>query len=131
MTEDRRSCLRREKDEICKLHPQMEKKIDTILENQGSYMGHQVILASDVAEIKAIVNNGLKDKMVQTTMVISELKDKMEALDDFQWFREFVNDLRNKMFKTICKYALIGGILAFIASFFFSGGIKLWQIMLN
>ena len=55
----------------------------------------------------------------------------MAALDDFQWFREFVNDLRNKMFKTLIKYALIGGILAFIVSFFFSGGVKIWQMLLK
>lgn len=131
MVEEKRSCSRRETDEICKLHPQMESKIDTILANQESYMGHQVDLVADVAEIKAIVNNGLKAKIAQTTDVMNELRSKMAALDDFQWFREFVNDLRNKMFKTLIKYALIGGILAFIASFFFSGGMKIWQMLLK
>ena len=39
MTEERRSCSSRRDGDICKLHPQMEEKIDRIIENQQSYMG--------------------------------------------------------------------------------------------
>jgi hypothetical protein len=135
MTEERRSSSgsRREIDSIglCSSHKRLEDNIDKILANQERYMEHQVDLVADVAEIKAIVNNGLKAKIAQTTDVMNELRSKMATLDNFQWFREFVNDLRNKMFKTLIKYALIGGILAFIASFFFSGGIRLWQLFLK
>lgn len=131
MTEERHSCSSRRDGDICKLHPQMEEKIDKIIENQQSYMGHQVDLAVNVAEIKAIVNNGLKAKMIEATTTIEELKEKIDKLEDFQWFREFINKLRNKMFTNIIKWALLGGLLAFVASFFFTGGMKIWSLLLK
>lgn len=131
MTEERRSCSSRRDGDICKLHPQMEEKIDKIIENQQSYMGHQVDLAVNVAEIKAIVNNGLKAKMIDATTTIEELKEKIDKLEDFQWFREFINSLRNKMFTNIIKWALLGGLLAFVASFFFTSGMKIWSLILK
>lgn len=131
MTEERRSCSSRRDGDICKLHPQMEEKIDKIIENQQSYMGHQVDLAVNVAEIKTIVNNGLKDKMIEATTTIEELKEKIDKLEDFQWFREFINNLRNKMFTNIIKWALLGGLLAFVASFFFTSGVKIWSLILK
>lgn len=131
MTEERRSCSSRRDGDICKLHPQMEEKIDKIIENQQSYMGHQVELAVNVAEIKAIVNNGLKDKMIEATTTIEELKEKIDKLEDFQWFREFINNLRDRMFTNIIKWALLGGLLAFVASFFFTSGMKFWSLLLK
>lgn len=131
MTEERRSCISRRDGDICKLHPQMEEKIDKIIENQQSYMGHQVDLAVNVAEIKTIVNNGLKAKMIEVTTTIEELKEKIDKLEDFQWFREFINNLRNRMFTNIIKWALLGGLLAFVASFFFTSGMKFWSLLLK
>lgn len=132
MTEERRSCSSRRDGDICKLHPQMEEKIDKIIENQQSYMGHQVDLAVNVAEIKTIVNNnGLKAKMIEATTTIEELKEKIDKLEDFQWFREFINNLRDRMFTNIIKWALLGGLLAFVASFFFTSGMKFWSLLLK
>jgi len=131
MTEERRSCSSRRDGDICKLHPQMEEKIDKIIENQQSYMGHQVDLAVNVAEIKTIVNNGLKAKMIEVTTTIEELKEKIDKLEDFQWFREFINNLRDRMFTNIIKWALLGGLLAFVASFFFTSGMKFWSLLLK
>jgi len=131
MTEERRSCSSRRDGDICKLHPQMEDKIDRIIENQQSYMGHQVDLAVNVAEIKTIVNNGLKAKMIEATTAIEELKEKIDKLEDFQWFREFINNLRDRMFTNIIKWALLGGLLAFVASFFFTSGMKFWSLLLK
>ena len=131
MTEERRSCSSRRDGDICKLHPQMEDKIDRIIENQQSYMGHQVDLAVNVAEIKNIVNNGLKAKMIEATTTIEELKEKIDKLEDFQWFREFINNLRDRMFTNIIKWALLGGLLAFVASFFFTSGMKFWSLLLK
>lgn len=109
----------------------MEDKIDRIIENQQSYMGHQVDLAVNVAEIKNIVNNGLKAKMIEATTTIEELKEKIDKLEDFQWFREFINNLRDRMFTNIIKWALLGGLLAFVASFFFTSGMKFWSLLLK
>lgn len=109
----------------------MEEKIDKIIENQQSYMGHQVDLAVNVAEIKAIVNNGLKAKMIDATATIEKLKEKIDKLEDFQWFREFINNLRNKMFTNIIKWALLGGLLAFVTGFFFTSGMKIWSLILK
>lgn len=131
MTEERRSCRSRRDGDICKLHPQMEDKIDRIIENQQSYMGHQVDLAVNVAEIKTIINNGLKAKMIEATTTIEELKEKIDKLEDFQWFREFINNLRDRMFTNIIKWALLGGLLAFVASFFFTSGMKFWSLLLK
>ena len=131
MTEERRSCSSRRDGDICKLHPQMEEKIDKIIENQQSYMGHQVDLAVNVAEIKTIINNGLKAKMIEATNTIEELKEKIDKLEDFQWFREFINNLRDRMFTNIIKWALLGGLLAFVASFFFTSGMKFWSLLLK
>jgi hypothetical protein len=131
MTEERRSCSSRRDGDICKLHPQMEEKIDKIIENQQSYMGHQVDLAVNVAEIKTIVNNGLKAKMIEATTTIEELKEKIDKLEDFQWFREFVNDMRTSVFKHIMKWALIGGVLVFFLSAFFVGGERFWRLFIK
>ena len=97
----------------------------------SNHTWHQVDLAVNVAEIKTIINNGLKAKMIDATNTIEELKEKIDKLEDFQWFREFINNLRDRMFTNIIKWALLGGLLAFVASFFFTSGMKFWSLLLK
>jgi hypothetical protein len=112
-------------------YTRLEQKLDCLADNQIKYMSKQQDLIEDVAYIKATINNGIKEKLIETVEEVNVIKCKLDNLEDFQWFRDFVNDMRTSVFKHIMKWALIGGVLAFVASFFFTSGMKFWSLLLK
>jgi hypothetical protein len=135
--EDRRHCAgRREEDHegyagICKLHPGMIDTFARIEDNQQTYMNRQLEMVKDITEIKITLNNGLKSRLEEATRSVKELQDCVDALEDFQWFRDMVNGIKNNLFATLLKWAFYGGIVAFIVSLFFVVGSKLWPLIIK
>lgn len=104
----------------CPLHPglvewmrdernerkEVKAKLDKLIEIQAFH--HE-----EVVTIKSIVSNGLKTTTEQTASDVRALcsdfsticknyDDKFEELDKFKWFRDWINDLRNHIFKKVC-----------------------------
>lgn len=134
--EDRRHCVRREEDQegysgICKLHPGMIETFARIEENQQTYMNRQLEMVKDITEIKTTLNNGLKSKLDEATKSVKELQECVDALDDFQWFRDMVNGIKDNLFSTLLRWAFYGGLVAFIIALFFTIGTKLWPLIIK
>ena len=116
---------------ICPLHKGLEDKIVLVLKNQSSYMTEHTSMNKDITYIKTTIDNGLKTKVSEAHEMMNELKGKMDCLDDFQWFREMVNKLRDNLFRSVCKYTFYGGIIIFVGSAFFVVGQKVWSVLLK
>jgi hypothetical protein len=82
----------------------MDKKLDTIMDNQLSYI-------RDTQKIMDLVTNGLKSKVdsIDTRMACVE-----KVVDASAWLQEWVTELRDKLPRVIAKYIFFA-ILAIIA----------------
>lgn len=89
----------------------IEEKVDAIAERQVVYIGK-------TEKLEGIVTNGLRS-------TVNEIKDKLELfcanhearvvkLESFSWFRDWVSDLRNNLFKYVVLFAIVGGIIYII-----------------
>ena len=116
---------------ICPLHQGLEDKIVLVLKNQSAYMEQHSEMTKDVTYIKTTIDNGLKTKVSEAHDCIKDLKEKMAIIDDFQWFREMVNKLRDNLFRSVCKFAFYGGIVIFVGSAVFVVGQKVWTIIMK
>jgi hypothetical protein len=97
---------------VCPLHGEMDKKITTVLTNQLTYMQRQADTSAVVDRIEHKVDNGLTSAVVETKEQVQALHDKITVLEDFGWFREWVTDLRNNVFKYLLKWAFVGGAIS-------------------
>lgn len=116
---------------LCPLHKGLEDKIVLVLKNQSDYMAQHSEMTKDVTYIKTTIDNGLKTKVSEAHECIKDLKEKMAIIDDFQWFRNMVNGLRDNLFKNVCKFAFYGGIVIFLGSAVFVVGQKVWVVLLK
>lgn len=123
MTEERRQGP-------CELHPQMDEKLTLILKNQAYYMNIVAKQGVAIAHIKATVENGLGETVEEASKTLKELQAKVVALDDFEWFRQWINNLRTNTFKIIVKWAFIGGIIIFVLMAFATCGRKFWTLLI-
>ena len=89
----------------------IEDKVDKIAERQVEYIGK-------TEKLEGIVTNGLRS-------TVNEIKDRLELfcanhearvvkLESFSWFRDWVSDLRNNLFKYVVLFAIVGGIIYII-----------------
>ena len=98
--------------EVCDLHDGMDKKITTMLANQIKYMEKQATICGTVNRIEGKVENGLSSTVQETQEQVKALHEKIAVLEDFQWFREWITDLRNNVFKYLVKWAFVGGVIS-------------------
>jgi len=89
----------------------IEDKVDKIAERQVIYIGK-------TEKLEGIVTNGLRS-------TVNEIKDRLELfcanhearvvkLESFSWFRDWVSELRNNLFKYVILFAIVGGIIYII-----------------
>ena len=65
---------------------------------------------SDMQHVKRAVDNGLKTDLKNALVEeLAKFDVKYAGVIEFSWFREFVTDLRNNMFKNFLKLAMVGG----------------------
>lgn len=115
----------------CQLHPGLQNQINLILTNQTTYMGQQSDIVSDITYIKTTLDNGLKSKVNEAHKSIEELKQKIDVLDDFAWFREWICDFRNKLFKRLVMLAIGGGLVVSISPNIYSYAQKMIKAVLE
>jgi len=82
----------------------MDKKLDTIMDNQLSYI-------RDTQRIMDLVTNGLKSKV---DSIDSRMQCVEKVVDASAWLQEWVTELRDTLPKKIAKWILIA-VLAIIA----------------
>ncbi len=97
------------------------KKIDQIIQCQSSHYG-------EVKELKGIVTNGLRTTTEKTAETVDQMcaqlnemqtryNKKIDELEEFKWFRDWVNDARNHIFKYLIIWGLIGGGIVFFINY--------------
>ncbi len=95
---------------VCSLHANLEKKLDEILSRQISQV-------EDIAHIKSVVDNGLTTALSGAVDAINKMRVRMEIIDQFTWFGEWVTQLRNNLFKRTLQLAVAGGIFYAVIHF--------------
>jgi hypothetical protein len=106
---------------VCGLHKNIDGKLDRILERQEGHI-------ADIQHIKDVVENGLKTAVINTNGNVAELRDRVtkikeslslleEGFKTFSWFRTWVTELRDKLFKRVMQIAFVGAIVWFILNF--------------
>ena len=121
--------------EVCELHlttmatmERIEKKLD----NQDVER-HQ--LAEDVAKVQKTIDNGLRAEIGDIHINLLELGRKFDLtisgvrgdiraietitdkITEFNWFREFATEFRNKLFVNTLKLIFMGGMLLIVMHF--------------
>jgi hypothetical protein len=104
---------------VCELHNsnfnnihesmcRIEASLETITNRQIEYMERQV-------KIESIVTNGLSSNIIaikkQLDTFCEEVKTRLNVLESFSWFRNWMNELRDNLIKYILLIAIAGGVL--------------------
>lgn len=87
---------------VCPLHGNIELKLDKII-------GRQIAQIKDIAHLKSIVEDGLKTSVIETAECVKKITARIEVIEKFTWFIEWVTQLRDNLFKRSLQLALIGG----------------------
>ncbi len=95
---------------ICPLHGNIEDKLDQIIERQISQI-------QDITHIKYVVENGLKTSVLETVETLKIITKRIEIIEKFSWFVEWMTQMRDNLFKNTLKIALIGGGICVIIYF--------------
>jgi len=107
--------IKEERDSRKEDKKEFNDKLDKIIERQqDNYY--------EIIKIKGIISNGLQATTKKTSDSLSELCLHVSAiceqnnkhfakLDEFNWFRDWVNDLRNHMFKYAIMFGVAGGAI--------------------
>ena len=77
-------------------------KLDKLLDRQA--VNHEEVL-----QIKNIVTNGLQSTVKSTSDKVNLLCDSVKVLEDFNWFRKPITQLRDHAFMSLIKLSLAGG----------------------
>jgi len=106
---------------VCDRHPELvemmiriEDKLDVMGERQLVYIGKQ-------ERLEAIVTNGLSttvsDMRKKLDIFCDTVNKRLDTIDSFSWFRNWMNSLRDHLFQNIIKLAVIGGTLYAVLHF--------------
>ena len=86
----------------------IEDKVDKIAERQVIYIGK-------TEKLEGIVTNGLRSTVNEIRSKLDKLCEENEKrlgkLESFSWFRDWVSELRNNLFKYVILFAIVGGII--------------------
>jgi hypothetical protein len=96
--------------EICELHVNIDKKLDRILELQLTQV-------EQVARLEETVNNGLKSAVVDIHGDVKKISDRVDVLETFKWFSEWVQKARDNVFFTFIKIGF-GAVIIMLAYHF-------------
>ena len=95
----------------------IDSKLDKIIDMQSNHR-------NDITHLRDIVENGLKSKVIETVettkaldIKIDNISNRLIPIENFSWFREWVTNIRNNLFKKSLSLAMIGGGLYAIIHF--------------
>ena len=87
----------------------IDSKLDKIIDMQSNHR-------NDITHLRDIVENGLKSKVIETVettkaldIKIDNISNRLIPIENFSWFREWVTNVRNNLFKKSLSLAMIGG----------------------
>ncbi len=95
-------------------------KLDKLIDNQ-------VFHHDEIIHIKSIVSDGLQTLVKEIAEKVEFINKRVVILDEFRWFGEWINGLRNHVFKNFLRIGLVGGMI-FAAIYF---GNKIVSIILK
>lgn len=106
---------------VCERHPELvemmiriEDKLDVMGERQLTYIGKQ-------ERLEAIVTNGLSTTVSEMKKKLDTfcdtVTDRLNKIDSFSWFRNWMNSMRDHFFQNFIKLAVIGGALYLLIHF--------------
>ena len=100
---------------VCERHPELlgmmtriEDKLDIMGDRQLTYIAKQ-------ERLEAIVTNGLSHTVSEMKKKLDtfcdNVNERLNKIDSFSWFRNWMNSMRDHLFQNIIKIAMIGGAL--------------------
>ncbi len=102
----------------CPLHEGLDRRIDNMDTKLDKIIEMQSNHRNDITQLKDTVEDGLKSRVIEVAETSRALDAKLDAISDrlipiegFSWFREWMTDLRNNLFKRSLTLAAIGGAL--------------------
>ena len=95
----------------------IDSKLDKIIDMQSNHR-------NDITHLKDIVENGLKNKVIEAIeatkildIKIDNISNRLIPIENFSWFQEWMTDMRNNLFKKSLSLAMIGGGIYIIVHF--------------
>jgi hypothetical protein len=136
---DRRSTL---SSGVCSKHTlwtgEFKRHTDRLIRIEEDYMGvkellntisnRQIDYIAELQYVKDAVDNGLKKDITQTAKGVERIEGRIETfcgevnkrllpLEEFSWFRVWMTDVRNNMFKNAVKWAFFAVIVLTVLHF--------------
>lgn len=91
----------------------IEDKLDQIADRQLIYIGK-------TEKLEGIVTNGLSstihDIKKQLDALCPNVEKRLSKLEAFAWFRDWISELRNNLFKYLVILSIVGGLLYLLIS---------------
>lgn len=96
--------------EICELHVTIDKKLDRILELQLAQV-------EQITHLEDTVDNGLKSTVAEMHIDVKNISERVDILETFAWFREWIQKARDNVFFTFIKMGF-GAVIILLAYHF-------------
>ena len=93
--------IKEERDNRKEGYKDMIERLDKLLERQAANY-------EEVVQIRGIVTDGLQSTVRSTAEQVGLLCDSIKILEDFDWFRKPITQLRDHSFMTLLKLCLFG-----------------------
>ena len=93
-------------------------KLDGMIERQIAYAETSARIEEKQESIERIVTNGLSHNVADISkrldIFCDEVKKRLDQLEEFQWFRMPITQLRDSIFWYVLKIAFAGGVIYLI-----------------
>ena len=93
-------------------------KLDGMIERQIAYAETSARIEEKQESIERIVINGLSHNVANISkrldVFCDEVKKRLDQLEEFQWFRMPITQLRDSIFWYVLKIAFAGGVIYLI-----------------
>ena len=93
-------------------------KLDGMIERQIAYDETSARIEEKQESIERIVTNGLSHNVANISkrldVFCDEVKKRLDQLEEFQWFRMPITQLRDSIFWYVLKIAFAGGVIYLI-----------------
>ena len=93
-------------------------KLDGMIERQIAYAETSARIEEKQESIERIVTNGLSHNVANISkrldVFCDEVKKRLDQLEEFQWFRMPITQLRDSIFWYVLKIAFAGGVIYLI-----------------
>ena len=99
----------------------INQKLDGMIVRQIEYAETSARIEEKQEQIERIVTNGLSHNVANIAkrldIFCDEVKKRLDELEEFQWFRKPMNELKDSTIGTLIKLAFVGGSIYFLIHF--------------